>query len=221
MLLGNGQGEIAQRQRHEQVRLHHGYPDVQTEEDKGKRDRNQREKRQGDQSAGKDVGKETNGEREHAGEVGDNLDHKHQRGEPPHRPKKLLDVSPAVLADAVIVVVEKGKERAAKRNNHIRGGRLQPRNQPQQVAEQDEQAQNGDEAEEALEVVTDDGFALLGDKLMDSFRDVLQRIGFFDIERQANRDKENQEDRDDQQFHRKRVVDRSEEHTSELQSPMY
>ncbi len=105
------------------------------------------------------------------------------------------------------MVVKKGKDRAAKRNNHIRSGRLQSRNQPQQVAEQDEQAQNGDEAEEAFKVVTDDGFALLGDKLMNSFREMLQRIGLFDIERQANRDKENQEDRDDQQFHRKRVVD--------------
>src|SRR6185437_8995304 len=80
--------------RHEQVQAH--------EDEAG--DRQQRHEHTDDQIAREHVRIQTDAEREDAREVAGNLDHDHQRGQPPHRAEELLDVSEAMLADSDRVI---------------------------------------------------------------------------------------------------------------------
>jgi len=73
--------------------------------DHGDRDGDQGEEDQRHHLAGKHVGIKTNGEREDAGEMRDDLNGKHHPGNPPDGAQELLDVPETVLADSVVVVI--------------------------------------------------------------------------------------------------------------------
>lgn len=101
----------------------------------------------------------------------------------------------------MVVVVREGKDRAAEGDHHIRGRRLQPWDQPQKIAEQDEDAQNGKKTEERLISVSDDRFALLDHKLVGHLGKVLHQVGPLHLQRQADRQKVQEQHRKDQQLH--------------------
>src|ERR1019366_4714650 len=97
----------------------------------------------------------TDGERKHTGTVRDDLDRQHQRVKPPDRPEELLDIAEAVGAKSMVVVVHERKDRATEWHHDVRSRRLESRDQAQEIAEQDEHAQNGDVAKELLVSVAD------------------------------------------------------------------
>src|SRR5712692_4053374 len=62
-----------------------------------------------------DVPEETHAQREHAGEVADDLDRKHQRRQPPDRTGEVLEVvKDALPADALKVEIQKRRDRQRK-----------------------------------------------------------------------------------------------------------
>src|SRR6187402_2500794 len=133
---------------------------MQAEEDQRNTDRHQREEGQREQIARKHICPETDGEREDAGEVRDDLDQEHQGREPPDRTEELLDVPATVLPDAVIVVVSEGGNRQSERHYDVRRGRFQTRDKTEQVRQKDEEEDRRQIAGEALMAVADNALAL-------------------------------------------------------------
>ena len=88
------------------------------------------------------------------------FDDEHQRSQPPHRAHEVLDVSGAVGAKALYLVIEPGHDGAAERHHRHGGRRLEEWDQPKQVAAEDEHAQRDQVRKVAAAGVADDLFAL-------------------------------------------------------------
>ncbi len=207
MIVSYGEREVDGGEDHEDVGLDDGDAEVEAEEHERDADGDEREKGEGDHVAGEHVGVETDGEREHAGEVGDDLDGEHQGVEPPDGAEELLDVAEAVHADAVVVVVEEGDEREAEGDDGVGGGRLEAGDEAHEVAEQDEEDEHGEVGGEALVAVADDAFALLADELAGELGEVLDGAGLLDREADADGDEVKQEQDEEDELHAEGVGD--------------
>ena len=99
-----------------------------------------------------------------------------------------------VLEDAVglkpiEIVVNERQQRAAGRHRRIHGGRLESRNNADQVAEENENEKRSEERDDTWAVVPDLLFRLAAQKLVDHLEGVLQLAGLVDREprpQQAN-----------------------------------
>ena len=138
------------------------------------RDRNQREEHQCNQIAGKYVGGETNGQREDARQVADDLDRDHQRRQPRHRAGKVRGiVNRALRLYAVKVVIQKRHNGATQRHRWHTGGRFQARHQSNQVAGKDVQKKRRQKRSVLLAVMADNFAALPVNKALQPFKNVL------------------------------------------------
>ena len=133
--------------------------------------------------------------------------------EPPERARELLEVADgAVHADALVVVVDKSENGETERNFRHAGRRFdtgdEADNEPDEIVQQDEQADAGDKGLKSLVVVTDDLLAQVADAFMDHFGELLGGVGMLHRQGEADDQEEEDEAAGDQHFQRERAVDR-------------
>src|SRR6266567_1844880 len=186
-------------------------------EDNRNADRDNRKENQRDQIAGENVGPETNGERQQTGEVADQLNGKHQRGQQNlgnqrhafhGRSEKVQQIFRSGMFETLGVVVEKSADGAAQGHNGNAGRRLKPRDQSNQVADQDEDEDDGEKRGVGFAVMADNFAALAEDKALKPLERMLQASGRFDRQARSHHEEERQQEREDEQLHRERIGDR-------------
>lgn len=149
---------------------------------------------------GEHVGEKTNGEGERPGEVADQFDGEHQKRQPPERTQKLLDITAAVSPNAGVVIEEKSRNRQTERNHGIHGGRIEARDQPDQVHEQYEKEDGAKKSEVAGPVMADDFFGRGMDELIGEFHSVLEFAGTVNGKPAAKNRKKNQNEANNEDF---------------------
>src|ERR1700758_5415997 len=105
------------------------------------------------------------------------------------------------------MVVHKGTNRAAQRNVGHARGRLEPGNQSDQVADQDEDENDDEKRRVALAVMPNNLVALAEYKSFNSFERMLQRSGRFHRKPRPDQQEEDQQKTKNQKFHSERVTD--------------
>src|ERR1700730_5427863 len=135
-------------------------------------DRYQRKKYQGDHVAGKHVGIEAHGERQHTRQVADDLDGDHADGQRPHGSHEMLQIRNAVMSEPLGLVVDEGADGTSERDPRHSRGRFKAWNEADQIADQDEKGQGQEKGSEALAMMSDNFLALALDETMSAFKDV-------------------------------------------------
>jgi len=123
--------------------------------------------------------------------------------------EELLDVREAILPRAMVVVVNKRHQDKTQWHHYIRGGRLQPWNQSQKIAEQNEQEERGQITNEPLISVPDNLLSLVRHKLVCHLGEVLHSSRLLDTQRHPHQDEVGDKHQKHQQLHRKCLGDRS------------
>jgi hypothetical protein len=113
------------------------------------------------------------------------------------------------VLESLSLIIKESTESAAERNYGHRGRRLEARNHTDQIAEQNEEAERSQEWCVAFAVVADDLVALALDESLNALEDMLQRARTIDRKARTNQQKQNQQERENQNLHRKRVWNRS------------
>ena len=103
-----------------------------------KANRHKRKENQGHHVAGKHIGVQTDGQRQHPSQMADDLDRNHDDRQPPHRPNKLLQVGKSVTSEPLDLVIDEGADGTSEWNHGHGGRRLKSWNQANQVTDQDE-----------------------------------------------------------------------------------
>src|SRR6185312_15145335 len=111
----------------------------------------------------------TDGERKNAGKVADYFNRQYEPRKRPHRSQELLNVTMAMNAQPMIVVVDKSQKRTAQRDGWVGRGRLKSRNQSEQIAQQDEVAKDNGIRNVALITVSHHAMRLVGNKFFGGF----------------------------------------------------
>src|SRR5271165_2619358 len=141
--------------------------------------------------------------------MADEFDWNHQRRKGWHGPGEVLQVANSSVFEPLSLVVHKGTDRAAQGNDGHGGWRLEARNHADQVAEQNEKEQGRQKRRVALAVVADDLFALALDESFDALESMLQSSGTIHGEPRTDQKEHNEKEREDENFHRERVRNRS------------
>ncbi len=89
----------------------------------------------------------------------------------------------------MVVVVNKRHQRKSQRDDNIRRRRLQPRNQPQQIAQQNKQKQRRQVARKPLRPMPDNLLALLRHKLVRHLRQILHPTRLLHVQRHPHQQK--------------------------------
>src|SRR5580704_5706217 len=208
MVVRHRQRKIDRRQQKEHIRLNHSHTKVQPQKDQRNTERHQRKERDGQQISVKHIRVQPDRERQHARAVRNDLDRQQQRIQPPYRPQELLDVREAILPRTMVVVVNKRHQGKTQWHHYIRGGRLQPRNQSQKIAEQNEQEERGQITNEPLISVPDNLLSLVRHKLVCHLGEVLHSSRLLDTQRHPHQDEVGDKHQKHQQLHRKCIRNR-------------
>jgi hypothetical protein len=110
-------------------------------------------------------------------------------------------IDEALLADALHVVEDPGRDRATQRDVDVAGRGHQSRNQTRIVAEQDEQAKRRDERQVAAAVRPDPFLEQLDDRHHAVFEQDLELAGMLDAEPRAHDHAHDRDCNHDQQRH--------------------
>ena len=151
-------------------------------------DRNHGKENQRDQIARENIRPKTNRKREEPGEVTDQFDRQHQpcQGNPRHyghafhgRAEKMQKILEPGMLETLQVVINECADGASQRHHRNSCGRVKARDQPDQIADQDEDKENREKGNVGLDVVSDDFVALPQHESFNAFKAVLQSAGRF------------------------------------------
>src|SRR5262245_39206642 len=158
--------DVDHREQREHEGLEHRHEQAQAHEERRNADRQQRDPDAHDRVICEHVRKKAHGERQDAREVEDQLERQEERRErvhvdvPPEEvdleergPEELVDVPEAVLADPDNVVGEEGDDRPGGGHVDVLRRPPDPRDEPEQVRDQDEEEDRADEREVAAPVL--------------------------------------------------------------------
>ena len=150
-------------------------------------------------------------------EVADQFDREHQGceqnpGNQRHafhwRSEEVQQIFWAGVFESLRVIVEERADRAAEGNNRNSRRRLEPGNQANQVADQDEDENDGKKRGVGLAVMANNLVTLAEHKTLDSLESMLQRSRRFHRKPRPDQQEEDQQETKNQQFHREGVADR-------------
>src|SRR5215472_10553165 len=140
---------------------------MQSAENNRNTNRNHGKEHQRDQVAGKNVGPKTNREGEQPGSVADQLDWQHERCKGRDRSEKMFQIADSRMLETLCVIVQKRTNCTAQRHGGHAGRRLKSRNQSNQIANQNEDENNGKKRRVGLAVMPDNLRALPQYKSLD------------------------------------------------------
>ena len=113
------------------------------------------------------------------------------------------------MLESLGLVVDKGANRAAQRNDGNSCGRLKARDHPDQVTEQDEEAERGQERCVAFGVMADDFVALSLDESFYALEEMLKSSRVVHGEARAHQEKKDQQKPENEHLHGQGVWDGS------------
>src|SRR5438132_5411236 len=174
----DGTAEVHHRQHDEDECLQDRPEDSEGHHRPGDDDRNQPAEDAGGGMFAKDIAEKTHAQREDAGKVSDDLDHEHEREQPPDRTAEVFQIVQQALGlDALIVVIEEGGECQSEGRVRIAGGRLQEVEEAEDVRDENEDCEGPDDVQEDLTFLPDDVVQKVFQSLNGQLQDVLQRTG--------------------------------------------
>src|ERR1035438_2061168 len=140
--------------------------------------------------------------------VRNDLDWEHQPRKPPDRTHEMLQIAKGPLgANAVPVVVDEGEDGERERNGWNTRRLVDARQQPHEVAEEDEEQQAGQNGKIPLVTMAHDLLGLAVDELVHDFGEMLRVGRFFDAEPEPDRDEEEDQSGEDDELERQRIAD--------------
>src|SRR5205814_2904156 len=121
------------------------------------------------------VGEEPDAERYRAEEMTEDFHDEHEPGEPPEWTEELLHVLETMLARSGHVVGDEGHEAETEGDVEVRGRRGETGDEPDQVADQDEDEKASEKRDVACVAVADHAFGKAADRLDEDRGDVAAR----------------------------------------------
>jgi hypothetical protein len=207
MFMSGSFAQINAGQDHKNISLDQGNSNMKPFKDNRDTDGHQGEKNECYHLPGKHVREETNGERQQSRGVAENFDGQHQRRQPPYRSQEMLEVSKPVCSQSLEMVVEPGQQRATKRDNRDRSGRVETRDNADQIAGKDKESQCDEVRMVRVVVMTNYFFTHVADEALDALHRMLQAAGLVDRQTRANRDEECDQYQHHNYFHGETVGD--------------
>src|SRR3954470_1167147 len=104
----------------------------------------------------------------------DHFKRQHQRRKPPHRTKKMLQISRTAGSEALELIVDECADGATERHNRRSGWGFESRNNAEQIGNQNKKTKRYQERGKPLAVVSDHVTTLAFDESIDAFEHVLQ-----------------------------------------------
>ncbi len=170
----HGPGEVDDRQEKENESLHKGNEDTQGHDrQRGEEGTGQSEKNAQNNLVAHHVSEQTERERQDPRQMPDDLDDKDQRRHPPDRPHKVFDVAGAMVFDADDVGEHHDYQGTGPRGVEVGGGRKEPGDNPDQVADEDVEKKGGRQGKEPSRLFTGRFHHELFDARDDHFKQVL------------------------------------------------
>jgi len=207
MFMSGSFAQINAGQDHKNISLDQGNSNMKPFKNNRDADGHQGKENECDHLAGKHVREETNGERQQSRGVAENFDGQHQRRQPPYRSQEMLEVSKPVCSQSLEMVVEPGQQRATKRDNRDRSGRVETRDNADQIAGKDKESQCDEVRMVRVVVMTNYFFTHVADEALDALHRMLQAAGLVDRQTRANRDEECDQYQHHNYFHGETVGD--------------
>src|SRR5262249_38608010 len=171
MLSRNSSRHINSGQQHENVSLQKRDKGMKAKKQDGNSKRHQGNKNQSHKVPRKHVRVQTNRERKHARQMANDLDWDHQGRQNRHRAGEMLQVFHSRMFEPLRLIIKESDDRTSQRHDRLSRGRLESRDQPDQVAEQNEKRQRHEKRRVAFAMVADDLLALSLNKVVSAFKD--------------------------------------------------
>src|SRR5271165_346531 len=109
--------------------------------------------------------------------MADQFNRNHERRQCGHGSGKVLQVADSCVLESLSLVIHERTNSAAQGDNGYGGRRLEARNNADQIAEQNEEAERGQERSVAFTVMADDFITLVLNESFDTFEHMLERSG--------------------------------------------